>query len=52
MALFTFSLGTNNDHSSILSESWVPEVFPPPFAYRKPETMHTIRPLFFLFKGD
>jgi hypothetical protein len=31
MALFAFSLGTNNDHASILRASWVPEVFPPPF---------------------
>ena len=46
MALVAFSLGTNNDHASILRASWVPEVFPPSFAYRKPETMHTIRPLF------
>ena len=30
MTLFAFSLGTNNEHASILRESWVPEVFPPP----------------------
>jgi hypothetical protein len=30
MALFTFSLGTNNDHASIRRESWVPESLPPP----------------------
>jgi hypothetical protein len=30
MALFAFSLGTSNDHASIVRESWVPEPFAPP----------------------
>lgn len=33
MALFAFSLGTNNDHASIRRESWVPELFTPPLSW-------------------
>jgi hypothetical protein len=50
MALFAFSLGTSNDHASIVRESWVPEPFAPPLALAETDDGAFRGPFLFWFQ--
>ena len=50
LAFFAFSLGTTNDHASIVRESWVPESLPPPLTLAETDGGPLRGPFLFWFQ--